>query len=80
MSHLSYTRLWCVRREQALPTSKQAKWRSQSNALRNAMQANRLIVDAQAQGKDIRTINFASVPQDVDDRWAGRRQPWQQNV
>lgn len=47
---------------------KKAKWKKESDALRNAMHAGKLITDAKAQGKDLKDVDFGSVPQEEDDR------------
>lgn len=44
------------------------KWKAQSEQLRAAMRANRMMAEAKAQGKDIRTLNFNTGPEPPDDR------------
>lgn len=47
---------------------KMAKWKMQSEQLRAAMKNNRLIVEAQERGEDIRSIPFEAGPAELDDR------------
>ena len=54
--------------------AKKAKWKQQSDQLRAAMQANRQIQEAQANGQDIKSIKFQAADPEDDDRWGARRE------
>jgi DNA-directed RNA polymerase subunit RPC12/RpoP len=47
---------------------KNDKWKNQSSALRDAMKRNRIISQAEKEGKDIRTLDLPPAPEAVDDR------------
>jgi len=47
---------------------KMAKWKMQSEQLRQAMKANRMIAEAKARGEDIRNIAFDAPAEELDDR------------
>jgi hypothetical protein len=46
-----------------------SKWKMESEQLRAAMRANRMMAAAQARGEDIRNIQFDTGPEVPDDRW-----------
>ena len=55
--------------------AKKAKWKQQSDQLRAAMRANRMMKEAQANGQDIKSIAFQAADPEDDDRcgnWVGK--------
>ncbi|GAX79868.1 hypothetical protein CEUSTIGMA_g7308.t1 [Chlamydomonas eustigma] len=54
--------------QSAAAASKKAKWKQQSDQLRAAMQANRMMKEAQAKGMDIKDIPFQAANPEDDDR------------
>ncbi len=51
--------------------TKKAKWKAQSDQLRNAMRANRLMKEATDRGEDIRHMALHQDDPEDDDRWGG---------
>ncbi|KAJ9526371.1 hypothetical protein QJQ45_009849 [Haematococcus lacustris] len=47
---------------------KMSKWKMQSEQLRQAMRANRMIAEAKERGQDIRTLKFEAASEELDDR------------
>ncbi|GFH14164.1 uncharacterized protein HaLaN_10165 [Haematococcus lacustris] len=47
---------------------KMSKWKMQSEQLRQAMRANRMIAEAKERGQDIRTLKFEAAAEELDDR------------
>ena len=54
--------------QSAAAAAKKAKWKQQSDQLRAAMRANRMLKEAQAKGQDIRDIPFQAANPEDDDR------------
>ena len=62
------------RSAQSAAAAKKAKWKQQSDQLRAAMRANRVLKEAQANGHDIRSIPFQAANPEDDDRSVGEVQ------